>query len=67
MCGGRRPLSYAGRSRPGERRIGAVLHDFDAGGVTSQTVFIDGTQDLAIDPVLGEIYPAPSAIEAALS
>lgn len=49
---------------PGERRIGAVLHDFRAAGVTSRTVFIDGTQDLAIDPVLGEIYPAPSALDA---
>ena len=48
---------------PGERRIGAVVHDFDDAGVTSRTVFLDedGAENLTIDPHLAEIYPAPAA------
>lgn len=50
---------------PGERRIGAAIHELTPGGVASRIVHVPGTEDLPIDPHLDAIYPAPTALEAA--
>lgn len=52
---------------PGERRIGAVIHEVSAESVASRVVFLDdeGAANLTIDPHLATIYPAPATLEAA--
>ena len=45
----------------GDRRLGAVLHDFTADAVVSTFVRPDGLVDLLIEPVQHVIYPPPSA------
>lgn len=54
---------------PGERRIGAVIHDFDETTIASRIVFLDGegAENRVIDPHIAAIYPAPAAREAALA
>lgn len=56
-----------GADIPGERRIGAVVHDLDEAGIRSRFVFLDedGAENLTIDPHLATIYPPPVARELA--
>ncbi len=42
----------------GARRLGAMIHDFTADGVTSHFVRPDGLEDLTIEPVQQIIYPS---------
>ena len=41
----------------GSRRLGAMIHDFTADGVTSRFIRPDGLEDLTIEPVQHIIYP----------
>ena len=44
----------------GERRLGAVVHDFAADRVTSTFIRPDGLTDLTIEPVIDILYPRPA-------
>ena len=53
------------REMPGERLVGAVIHEFSGGTVTSQIVAVPGMTAHVIDDVIDEVYPKPKTVSEA--
>jgi 3',5'-cyclic AMP phosphodiesterase CpdA len=46
---------------PGEKRLGAVLYEFDEAGVSAEIAEVPGLSQHWLDDVIAEVYPRPSA------
>jgi hypothetical protein len=46
---------------PGDKRLGAAVHDFAPGGVTTRLVELPALSRYWIDDVIHEVYPPRSA------
>ncbi|MGH7046688.1 MAG: metallophosphoesterase family protein [Stellaceae bacterium] len=45
---------------PGEKRLGAVLYEFDKVGLTAQIAEVPGLKPHLLDKVIDEVYPRPA-------
>jgi 3',5'-cyclic AMP phosphodiesterase CpdA len=46
---------------PGEKRLGAVLYEFDGPTITPQIMAVPGLREHRLDDVIHEVYPRPSS------